>query len=266
MSLQIIPLESLQKIRQFIKNALTLPESENHPRTWASYDEVDELPEPDSLSDLGELFNFGGSAGEVSTFAPNTKGQWFISSINPGVALMKMPGLRLKPNFRLVSYLHRNAEDGVGVTWAVPEMLSTTAQLEKGLANSGDRSHPPHPEGTLSDMMEAIEGDRTPISFVVASVLRRELREFGAIGKSSDWNHHRLINALPGQVQWEWKITEPKDLSPKVRVFPDGKAAIEFFTCRIVAPVAIFQHIDQYSIGSYKAANLDRPVAMIQRT
>ncbi|UBF24098.1 hypothetical protein K9N68_20520 [Kovacikia minuta CCNUW1] len=264
MVVQKIPLESAQKIRQLIKNTLTIPESENHPRTWSSYDEVDQLPEPDSLSDLGELFNFGGPI-EEATYAPNTKGQWFISSTNPGAALVKLPGLKLKPELRLVSYLHRHAKDGVGVIWAVPEALSTTAQLEKGLSNRDDRSHPPQPEGALPDVMEAIEGDRSPASFVIASILCRELQEFGAIGKFCNWTHHRLINALPNQVHWQWKIEEPKDLSPKVRVFPDGKVAIEFFTCRVAPPVAIFQHIDQYPNGHYKAAKLDRPIAVAQR-
>jgi hypothetical protein len=261
MSIQKIPLESVQKIRQHIKTVLALPQSENHPRSLSSYDEVDELPEPDSLSDLGELFNFGGVVEEV-TYAPNLRGQWFISSANPGDALMKLPGLFLKPDWRLVCYLYRTPNDGTGITWAVPEMLSTTAQLEKALAASPDRDHPPRPQGALPDVMEAIEGDRSPATYVVASILRRELKELGALGNSCNWTHHRLINTPPTQVSWQWKIDQPKDLSPKVRVFPDGKTAIEFFTCRVVAPVAIFQHIDQYPNGHYKATCLDRPVAI----
>ncbi|MCL6436938.1 MAG: hypothetical protein K6T90_22585 [Leptolyngbyaceae cyanobacterium HOT.MB2.61] len=264
MSIQKIPLESIHKIRQHIKSVLALPESENHPRSWSSYDEVDELPEPDSLSDLGELFNFGGIV-EETAYAPNTKGQWFISSANPGDALLKLPGLRLKPDLRLVCFLHRTVDDGIGVTWAVPEALSTTAQLEKALVGCQNRTHIPRPEGALVDVMEAIEGDRSPVTYIVASILRRELKELGALGKSCNWTHHRLINTPPAQANWHWKVEQPKDLSPKVRVFPDGKTAIEFFTCRIVAPVAIFQHIDQYPAGHYRAACLDRPVAIAQK-
>jgi hypothetical protein len=264
MSIQKIPLESIQKIRQYIKNVLALPESENHPRSWSSYEEVDELPEPDSLSDLGQLFNFGGAVGEA-TYSPNTRGKWFISSVNPGDALLKLPGLRLKPEWRLVSFLNRTPDDGVGAIWAVPEALSTTAQLEKALERSGDRSQPPHPEGALPDAMEAIEGDRSPVTYVVASILQRELKELGAVGKSCSWTHHRLINTPPIQVKWQWKIELSRDLSPKVRVFPDGTTAIEFFTCHIVPPIAIFQHVDQYPKGHYKAVSLDRPVAIPHR-
>jgi hypothetical protein len=264
MTVQKVPLQSIQKVRQHIQTLLVLPESENHPRAWQSYQEVDELPEPDSLGDLGELFNFGGPL-ENNTLAPNTEGRWFISSTNPGTALLKLRGLKLKPDLRMVSYLHRMGADGVGVTWAVPEMLSATAQLEKALTDSGDRTQPPHPSGALADVMEAVDGDYSPGSFMVASILQRELKEFGAMGKFCNWKHHRLIETLPAQVSWEWKIEAPKDLSPKLKVFPDSKVAIEFFTCRVVAPIAIYQHIDQYPQGQYKATCLDRAVAIAHK-
>lgn len=265
MPVQKIPLEALQKIRQQIKNALELPDSENHPRSWSSLDEVDELPEPDSLSDLGDLFNFGGVP-EEETHVPNTNGKWFISTTNPGSVLTKLPGLKLKAAVRLVGYLHRTAEEGVGVIWAVPEDLSTTAQLEKALATSGDQQHPPQPEGAFADVMAAIQGDRSPASWIVASMLRREFREFGALGKSCNWLHHRLIDAIPAQAKWQWRTANPpKDLVPKVVIYPDNKVAIEFFTCRVTAPVAIFQHIDQYPANQYQAASVDRPIAIPQR-
>lgn len=264
MAAQKIPLETLQKIRQYIKNALILPESENHPKAWSSYKDVDELPEPESLSDLGNLFSFGGAL-EEATYAPNDQGQWFISSTNPGSALLKLPGVKLKSGFRLVCYLYRTPSDGVGVTWAVPEELSATAHLEKALVNNPDRTQPPCPAGALQDVMAAIDGDRSPLSFVVASLLWRELREYGALGRSCNWFHHRLISTVPAQVNWQWRVEVPKSLSPKVLVFPNGRVAIEFFTCRVAAPIALFQHVDQYPAEDYKAACLDRVIAVAQR-
>jgi hypothetical protein len=265
MSVQIISLEAAQKIRHYIRTVLALPEAENRPRGWSSYQDVDELPEPESLSDLGNLFDFGGTA-EETIYPSTSEGQWFISTLNPGAALLKLPGLRLKPALRLITYLYRTAEkNGSGVTWAVPEPLSTTAQLEKALLGICDRTHPPQPTGALQDLMEAIEGDRSPASFIVASILRRELHELGALGNSQSWTHHRLIHAPPNQVKWDWQVETPKDLSPKVRNFPDGRAATELFTCRVVAPVAIFQHVDQYYADNYKAVSLNRPVAILQK-
>jgi hypothetical protein len=264
MAAQKIPLETLQKIRQYLKTALVLPESENHPKSWSVYNNGDEPPEPESLSELGELFHFGGMV-EAVAHAPNREGQWFISSTNPGTAVLKLPGLKLKSNLRLVTYLYRTPNQGVGVTWAVPEELSITAQLEKALANSGDRAHPPQPIGACDDVMAAIEGDRSPLSFAVASLLRRELREFGALGQACSWSHHRLIQTPPAQASWQWRVEMPKSLAPKLLLFPNGRAAIEFFTCRVTPPIAIFQHVDQYPDDSYKAACVDRAVAIAQR-
>jgi hypothetical protein len=264
MSVQKIQLETLQKIRQHIQYGFALPQSENHPRSRASFDEAAEIPEPDSLSDLGDLFSFGSSM-EEATHAPNTRGDWFISATNPGAVLLKLPSLTLKPDVRLVGYLHRQLDGGTGVICALPESQSTTAQLEKALAGCNDRAHPPHPESAFTNLMEAVDGDRSAASFIIASLLQRELTEFGRLGQDSHWSHHRLIGAIPPKVQWQWKVETPKDLSPKVLLFADGRAAIEFFSCRVVPPIALFQHLDQYSDQSYKATVLDRAIAIVQR-
>ncbi len=263
MSIQIVPLETLQKIRQHLKSVLVLPAGENNPRS-GTLAEGEEPPEPDSLSELGGLFNFGGPP-ELETHAPNVNGKWFVSAANPGAALLKLPGVRLKPGIRLVTYLSRLPDEGLGITWAVPEALSTTAQLQTAL-DKDLKDLPPQPAGALASVMEAIEGDHSPLSFIIASLLQRELQEFGASGKRQDWSHHRLINALPAQVPWQWQTaTPPKDLSPKVLIYPDRRAAIEFFSCRVVAPVAIFQHVDQYPATGYNPIQKSRIIASPKR-
>ncbi|MCU0550900.1 MAG: hypothetical protein MUC48_16255 [Leptolyngbya sp. Prado105] len=259
MSTQRVPLEALQKIRQHLKSGLVVPESENNPNLYA---DVEEPPTPESLDGLSSLFHFGGSLEEAIQM-PNNQGQWFISATNPGDVIMKLPGVKLKPHFRLVSYLFRMDNDGTSATWALPESFSTTAHLEKALLIAGGRDTPPKPEAALTDFMAAIEGDNSPMSFIIASLLRREILEMGKMGRVAGWTHHCLINTLPA-ARWQWRIETPKDFSPKVRVFLDGRVAIEFFTCRTVAPIALFQHVDQYPAGHYHAKHLDRAIAIAQ--
>ncbi|MBD2096609.1 hypothetical protein H6F90_15860 [Trichocoleus sp. FACHB-591] len=261
MTIQKLPLEAVQKVRQYIKSNLALPESENYPKPQTLFDTSEEPPEPESLDALGDLFKFA-SLPEEETPSPNTEGHWFVSAVNPGSTLLKLPGLKLKPNFRLAGYLYRVPEGGAGSIWALPEEFSTTAQLEQALAASGDRAQPPQPSGALVDFMEAVEGDRSPSSYLVASILRRELQEFGVLGKYCEWSHHHLINTIPLQIKWQWRKAAPKDLIPKVASFPDGRVAVEFFTCRVVPPVAIFRHLDQYVAGTYKATCADQALAI----
>jgi hypothetical protein len=262
MSTQRVPLSTVQKLRQYIKQSLVLPESENHPRAWSALEEVDDLPNPDSLADLGDLFNFGETLTDEDVPMPNVRGNWFISATNPGTVFHKLPGLRLKPGLRWAAYLYRLGDDGQGKVWALPEHLSVTAHLQKALTQSGDGSQPPQPDGSLEDFMDAVAGDRTPLSFLIASLLRRELLELGALGRSCDWGQHQLIDNVPPQAQWKWRSEGVKDLSAKVRLFPDGKAVVEFFTCRVNSPVAICQHLDQYAAGQYKALCFDRTIAI----
>ena len=263
MSTQKVPLEALQKIRQYLKTALVLPDSENHPKA-RSLDITELITEPDSLAGLGDLFRVADTP-DITEHMPNLSGKWFISAVNPGAALIKLPGLSLKPGTRLVSYLYRSQEEGLSVTWALPETLSTTAHLEEALKTCDGQQNPPAPAGKLADFMEAVIGDRSPMSFVIASLLRRELKELGALGTLRAWSHHRLIDTLPAQAEWQWRTQALTDLSPKIRLSPDGKAALEFFTCCTAPSIAIFQHLDHYAVGHYQAQGLDRAVAIAQK-
>ncbi|MDX2212557.1 MAG: hypothetical protein SFY66_04630 [Oculatellaceae cyanobacterium bins.114] len=263
MSIQKFSLSAIQKVRQYIKNTLLLPDSEQQPQSSFTTGS-DDLPEPESLDDLSGLFTFGGVT-DADEGAIQVRDQWFVSTVNPAAALLKLPGLSLKSGFRLVSYLYRSEDSGVGVVWAIPEDLSSTAQLEKALVNSTSLSQIPKPVGALPSFMEAIEGDRSPVSFVIASIFRRELQEFGALGQRRTWSHHQLVSAPPSEVNWQWRGNPPKDLAPKVKLLGEDQAAVEFFTCCDHPSLLLYRHIDQYSVDHYKPQSLDQSVAIAQK-
>ncbi|MFZ4667399.1 MAG: hypothetical protein ACOYME_13315 [Prochlorotrichaceae cyanobacterium] len=266
MSIQKLSLAGVQKVREHLQQSLLLPELENHPRR-IDLDDDQDIPEPGSLDALGDLFRAASLPEEVIS-APNTDGRWFVSSVNPGAGLNKVPGLNLKPKYRLVSYLLRTIDSGIGQVWAVPETESGMADLEAVLIHSPsnhNRQLPPRPPQAFETPMHAIEGDRSPTSYVIASVFCRELKEFGALGQDANWSHHRLVASIPQQVKWNWKVEEPRDLSPKVKVYEDGRAAVDFYTCRIVPPVSLLRHLDQYAAQSYIAQSIDRVIAVATR-
>lgn len=258
MSIQNFPLASIQKVRKYIKNSLLLTESETHPSVAVR---TDDIPEPESIDALSGIFSFGTSS-LVDTSALSAAEKWFISTVNPAAPLLKLPGLKLKPGFRLVSYLYRTEKSGLGVVWAVPETLGTTSQLEASLKGSNTMANVPKPDGALEHFMEAIEGDRSAVSFMVASLLRRELQEFGSLGDRHNWNHHELIADVPPNVSWQWQVELPKNFLPKVRIFPDGQAAVEFFTCCRTVPITLYRHLDRYPAEQYRGDSLDKSLAV----
>jgi hypothetical protein len=260
MSIQKLPLASLQQVRQYIQSTITVTDVDQKFQKWAELDEFEDLPEPSSVDDLSNVFGFGSMGAEPT----QRRSRWRVSTVNPAAALVKLPGLSLKPGLRMVSYVYQAKEDGLGIVWAVPESQSTTWELEQAI-EGGDRTQQPKPSGALSHFMEAVGGDRSAASFMVASLLRRELEEFGAVGQQCNWSHHKLIDAVPAQAKWQWKGAQPPDLSPKVKLMPDGQAAIEFFTCRVTNPVSICRHVELYPPQRYVPNSQSQTIAMAQR-
>jgi len=257
MATQLIPLTSLRKMRSHIRGVLTLPALENDPSQALSVDNA-----PATLGDLVNMFQTPTGLEGDHANVPNVEGRWFVSSINPGDALLQLKGLTVKPGLRLVPYLLRTGDGGVGHICAVPEDNSTTTALVSALPENEEWHYPPYPKGSMNHTMMALEGDRSPASYMVASILLREMKEFGATGKDCQFTHHRLIERIPTQLQWRWKAKTPKNLSPKVKVTQTG-AAVEFYSCRTQKPYALFHHLDIYSGESYMPESKDDAAAVV---
>jgi hypothetical protein len=265
MTTQIIPLESLQKIQKFLRSALTLPPAENLPKFQSSSDLMATMPLPTSLSALGDLFRVGTSLEDGGSM-PNDQGQWFLSIVDAATTINRLPGLSVKPGYRFATYLYRLRDQGLGRTLALPEDRASTAQLAAALATADKPENPPQPAGALPDLMATIAGDQQPMSFMIASILRRELQEFGCLGEAQQmWHRHRYIAAAPTQARWQWRTEAAPDLRPRIRILSDDRIAVEFFSCRVQPSIAIFQHLDQYEIGSYVAQSIDRPLAFAEQ-
>jgi hypothetical protein len=262
MALQTFSLDAVQKVSQHIRRKLVLPPSEQQPAVDQQSEAID-LPEPSSLDALGDLFRTGGFA-EEAVPAPNNEGRWFISTIDPAAVLYKLPGLQLKTGVRLVTYLQRRSDGGLGVTWALPNLMSTTAHLESALEESLNSPTPPHPKGALGHIMDGIEGNGSPASYIAASLLLREYKELGRTGRLRRWSQHRLIDRIPSKQKWQWRSKVPQDLSPKVKITEDQSILVEFFSCRVVAPVALFRHIDQYPRNTYRPKTNDQVIAIME--
>ncbi|MEB3210685.1 MAG: hypothetical protein VKL39_05000 [Leptolyngbyaceae bacterium] len=250
--MQNFSIAPLRKVRQYIRKNFQKAEEVESLSSQFFLDDDADVPEPDSLGALSGIFSMGG----VSDFDMEPSdvpdgGAWAISGANPADVLFKFPGLSLKPKFRLVAFTFQKDADGKGIVWAIPEACCTTEDLERALQAADGVKKPPYPAGALADVMGAIEGDRSPVSFFIASIFRRELLEFGAKGSFQNWTHHRLIEAVPSAIQPHWKKDYPQSLRPSFRTLADGKVVVEFFTCRVEPPVMIVRHIDQYPPQGY---------------
>lgn len=265
MTTHIIPLESLQKIQKFLRAALVLPEAENLPKPPATFEEMAAVPVPTSLADLGDLFRMGSSL-EDGGSVPNDRGQWFLSIFDAATVIQRLPGLSLAPGYRFATYLYRLQDQGVGHTVSLPEPQASLTQLMAVLPGADKPESLPQPHGALPDWMATIVGDRSPMSYMLASMLKRELAELGRLGEAHTiWQRHRYVAAAPTQARWQWRSEAAPDLRPRIRVMEDERVTVEFFSCRVQPSIAIFQHLDQYEPDSYVPQSLDRPLAFAEQ-
>ena len=167
--------------------------------------------------------------------------------------------LQLKPEFVLRGYEFRASGNGNGVVWAMPANAEFPEPEECQILTD-EFLEPPKPESALDDVMDAVMGDVSPLSYLSASLLNRELYEFGAIWHGCTWSTHSIIDEMPSSVDaeeqssqnqdWEWHESEPELWEPVVKITPK-RASVVFHTFSGHDQESISRHTDTYRIGSY---------------
>ena len=183
---------------------------------------------------------------------------WSKSHINLADVVRVFANLRLKQGFALRGYQFRKGGNGNGIVWALPvdAEFPDPAQCQK----IEDRFlQPPMPPLALENFMDAIDGDGTPMSYLSASVLMRELHEFGAMWHGCNWEDHHIIGSDPcvgekpfvsGPPQWFWPEPKPAKWKPHV-LFTDDLIAAVFYTYGMSGQEAITRHTDVFRPRSY---------------
>jgi hypothetical protein len=186
---------------------------------------------------------------------------WSLSPIDPAAALKHLPHLKLKKGWRLVGYQFVSGGNGNGVVHAVPE--SSTFDLSSCLPEDkevvpGVVLATPRPAGCAESFMDAIESDGSDEAYVQASLLYRELEEFGARWHGCSWGAHTILLDDPWSQkvkagiqdisdQSDWKFHKPKPASWEPTVKRDGKTiTVSFFTFSALGQEAVYLHHDTY--------------------
>ncbi len=139
---------------------------------------------------------FPGEQGDPSAERSRSDG-WFASAYDANDLIAVFDTLRLKPGFALHAYEFREASDGNGIIWALPAGAPLVAPDECP-SFEDTWPHPPRPPGAVP-LMQSIEGDGSPWSYLSASILRREAAEFGALWHGCDWTPQTILSKPPRQ-------------------------------------------------------------------
>ena len=199
---------------------------------------------------------------------------WSKSVADPAAVVAVFPPLHVRPGYVLRAYQFRSGGNGNGFVWAMPADSPFPApddcpRLTDQFLN------PPKPESALNDYMGCISGDETPWSYICASVLKRELGEFGALWHGCSWGTHTILGRdpfgsrpspeLPESVaaleEWLWSEPCPDQWRPRVMHDESGTVMVRFLTYSALGEQRIVRHEDTYGAGSYRCESQDKVLA-----
>lgn len=176
------------------------------------------------------------------------RGQWFVCSLDVDAIFAEVPTLRLRSGWRLRGYAYRTGGDGQGFVVALPPGLPDPHPLG---AMPGSLFEPPLVAGRRP-AFEALTGDGSDASYLHASILLRELAEFGALWHGTSWGDHHLVEAVPSDWPWTSERWLPRSLAPKV-VHRGADVRVELVSFCTIELVRLVRHVDVYAAGTYQA-------------
>ncbi len=215
-------------------------------------------------------------AGKAAELPEDVPSGWSKSLVDPMDLLAVFEPLRIKDGYILRAFQFREGGNGNGFVWAMP-LDADFPNPEECPRLANVFLEPPVPPAALDDPMEAIDGDGSPWSYICASILAREMAEFGAMWHGCNWDTHRILGSDPLQdlgpepsddsrvlgteVDWNWDGPRPKRWNP--RVSQGSKAVkVKFFTHSGLGQEAIYRHTDTYQPGSYRFKSDRKQIAI----
>jgi len=226
-----------------------------------------------SIDEIRRLRKAAARLTELSQDAPEG---WSKSRTDAGELVKLFKSLQLRKGFALRAYQFSSDGNRSGAVWAMPADAAFPEPKDCPTLNA-HLFKAPKPAQALDDVMDAIEGDDSLESYMLASLLWRELCDFGAAWHGLSWTFHTVLADSPWKAvanddappterpssprdQWTWKLAEPKDWNPQVRL--DGNTAtVTFYTFCGLYPEKIFLHTDTYTRGKYRAKVDEQVVA-----
>lgn len=179
--------------------------------------------------------------------------EWSRSFDNPESIVNGFSHLRIKKGYKLRAYQFREGGNGNGIVWAIPKDRelpepSECETLDWFLS-------PPKPDYALSDFMEAIEGDKTPLSYLQASIVFHELHEFGAMWHGVSWGRDVILpleeKTTDNSYEWEMNENEPEIIEPHFYYNNQGNPVVVFHTINDIGMVTLNRYVHIFNKDNY---------------
>ena len=175
---------------------------------------------------------------------------WNKSLVDPMDVVALFKGLSVKSGYVLRAYQYVSGDNGNGNVYAMPAD-APFPEPDECLRMDNVFLEPPLPPAADAETMKYIDGDRSPRSYLLASLMARELAEFGAMWHGRSWSDQSILaDASKLSTPWTWCEEPPSDLRPSVDA-TESAILVVFYTYTMFDHERVIRHTDQYSGSSY---------------
>lgn len=188
---------------------------------------------------------------------------WSVSTEDPEKIVYGFSQLSVKKDYQLKGYQYQAGGNGNGIVWAIPADKELPRVEECEIIDDSFLS-PPKPDIALDDFMQAIDGDKSPLSYLQAAICLHELYEFGAQWHGCSWSQDRILPYEEEEyffsgntedylktVDEEIELSEvPVNLHPHF-FFENGSPVIVFYTTNDIGILTVNRYTHVFKNNDY---------------
>jgi len=187
------------------------------------------------------------------------KDGWSISERDPELIVKGFSQLSIKEGYKLRAYQYIAGGNGNGIVWAIPSNMELPRPEECNVLTKHFLS-PPKPNFALENNMEAIDGDKSPLSYVQSAIVYHELCEFGALWHGVNWGMDRILpysdeendlKTVEEYIEWDMLEDEPDIWEPHFYYNENDEPTVVFYTTNEVGGQTINRYTHTFSENSY---------------
>ncbi|WP_203289927.1 hypothetical protein [Metabacillus sp. cB07] len=185
---------------------------------------------------------------------------WSVSSQNPERIVKSFSGLAIQKGYKLRAYSYKAEGQSSSAVYAIPQDKELTMP-----ANIIEKGEIPIPQCQSDHFMFAVDGDRTPLSYLQAAVVYHELGEFGISRQTSYWSaddilplNEKLYEQADSVVDYLYTLgdwNEFKTIPPTLRpifYYENDHPTVVFYTKNDVGMIKLSRYTHTFEKDSYK--------------
>ncbi|KEZ52799.1 hypothetical protein AZ46_0201445 [Metabacillus indicus LMG 22858] len=185
---------------------------------------------------------------------------WSVSSQNPERIVKSFSGLAIQKGYKLRAYSYKAEGQSSSAVYAIPQDKELTMP-----PNIIEKGEIPIPQCQSDHFMFAVDGDRTPLSYLQAAVVYHELGEFGISRQTSYWSaddilplDEKLYEQADSVVDYLYTLgdwNEFKTIPPTLRpifYYENDHPTVVFYTKNDVGMIKLSRYTHTFEKDSYK--------------